>query len=48
MYKDKPIDSQIRQIFQNNPNYNFLQSIEVSGGGIRGIHPSKVEFRADE
>ena len=45
MYKDKPIDSQIRQIFQNNPNYNFLQSIEVSDGGIRGIHPSKVEFK---
>ena len=45
MYKDKSIDSSIRKDFQNNPKYNYLQSIEVSGGGIRGLHPSKVEFK---
>lgn len=45
MYKDRKIDSDIRKDFQNNPKYNYLQGIEVSGGGIRGLHPSKVEFK---
>lgn len=45
MYKDRSIDSSIRKDFQNNPRYKYLQSIEVSGGSIRGLHPSKVEFK---
>ena len=45
MYKDRTIDRKIRTDFQSNPNFNYLQSIEVSGGGIRGLHPSKVEFK---
>ena len=45
MYKDRPIDSSIRKDFQNNPRYKYLQSVEVSGGSIRGLHPSKVEFK---
>lgn len=45
MYKDRPIDAKIRKDFQNNTKFNYLKSIEVSGGGIRGLHPSKVEFK---
>lgn len=45
MYKDRTIDRKIRTDFQNNTNFNYLKSIEVSGGGIRGLHPSKVEFK---
>lgn len=45
MYKDRPIDSKIRKDFQSNMSFNYLQSIEVIGGDIRGIHPSKVEFK---
>ena len=45
MYKERPIDNKIRKDFQNNTNFNYLKSVEVSGGGIRGLHPSKVEFK---
>lgn len=45
MYKDRTIDRKIRTDFQNSTKYNYLKSIEISGGGIRGLHPSKVEFK---